>query len=89
MEFETLYGIMMPEGSLVRGLMDFANSVDSIVPEGLTQASLSSAQEIQDYVDAYYEINGQYPTFLLKTVNSLAISAEPVAVVADETDVLH
>ena len=89
MEFETLYGIMMPEGSLVRGLMDFANSVDSIVPEGLTQASLSSAQEIQDYVDAYYEINGQYPSFLLKTVNCLAISAEPVAVVADETDVLH
>lgn len=89
MEFDTLYGLLMPEGSLTRGLLDFADEVGGFAPEGLTQASLSDAQEIQDYVDAYYEINGQYPTFLLKTINSLAVSAEPVAVVADEADILH
>ena len=79
----------MPEDSLLRGLMDFVDAAGNIVPEGLMQATLSNAQEIQEFVDAYYEVNGQYPTFLLKTVNSLAVSAEPVAVVADESDVLH
>ena len=89
MEFQTLYGLIMPEDSLLRGLMDFVDAAGNIVPEGLMQATLSNAQEIQEFVDAYYEVNGQYPTFLLKTVNSLAVSAEPVAVVADESDVLH
>lgn len=88
-ELETVYGRLMPEGSALRGILDFVNEAGSIAPDGLTQASLSTAQEIQDYVDAYYEINGQYPVFLLKTVNSLVVSAEPAMVVADEADIPH
>ena len=86
-ELETVYGRLMPEGSALRGILDFVNETGGFAPDGLTEASLSGAQEIQDYVDAYYEINGQYPVFLLKTVNSLVVSAEPAMVVADEADI--
>ena len=55
----------------------------------MTQASLSDAQEIQEYVDAYYEVNGQYPAFLLEMVNSLIISGEAALVDADEADIPH
>ena len=88
-ELETVYGRLMPEGSALRGILDFVNEAGSFAPDGLTEASLSDAQEIQDYVDAYYEINGQYPVFLLKTVNSLVVSAEAAMVAADEADIPH
>ena len=88
-ELETLYGRLIPEGSMLRGMLDYANEADGIGGSGVTQASLSDAQEIQEYVDAYYEVNGQYPAFLLEMVNSLIISGEAALVDADEADIPH
>lgn len=88
-ELETLYGRLIPEGSILRGMLDYANEADGIGGSGVTQASLSDAQEIQEYVDAYYEVNGQYPAFLLEMVNSLIISGEAALVDADEADIPH
>ena len=88
-ELETLYGRLIPEGSMLRGMLDYANEADGIGGSGVTQASLSDAQEIQEYVDAYYEVNGQYPSFLLEMVNSLIVSGEVALVDADEADIPH
>ena len=88
-ELETLYGRLIPEGSMLRGMLDYANEADGIGGSGVTQASLSDAQEIQEYVDAYYEANGQYPTFQLEMVNSLIVSGEAALVDADESDIPH
>ena len=88
-ELETLYGRLIPEGSMLRGMLDYANEADGIGGSGVTQASLSDAQAIQEYVDAYYEVNGQYPSFLLEMVNSLIVSGEVALVDADETDIPH
>lgn len=88
-ELETLYGRLIPEGSMLRGMLDYANEADGIGGSGVTQASLSDAQAIQEYVDAYYEVNGQYPSFLLEMVNSLIVSGEVALVDADEADIPH
>ena len=88
-ELETLYGRLIPEGSMLRGMLDYANEADGIGGSGVTQASLSDAQAIQEYVNAYYEVNGQYPAFLLEMVNSLIISGEAALVDADEADIPH
>ena len=88
-ELETLYGRLIPEGSMLRGMLDYVNEAEGIGGNGVTQASLSDAQEIQEYVDAYYEVNGQYPAFLLEMVNSLIISGEAALVDADEADIPH
>lgn len=88
-ELETLYGRLIPEESMLRGMLDYANEADGIGGSGVTQASLSDAQAIQEYVDAYYEVNGQYPSFLLEMVNSLIVSGEVALVDADEADIPH
>ena len=88
-ELETLYGRLIPEGSMLRGMLDYVNEAEGIGGNGVTQASLSDAREMQEYVDAYYEVNGQYPSFLLEMVNSLIVSGEVALVDADEADIPH
>lgn len=88
-ELETLYGRLIPEGSMLRGMLDYVNEAEGIGGNGVTQASLSDAQAIQEYVDVYYEVNGQYPSFLLEMVNSLIVSGEVALVDADEADIPH
>ena len=88
-ELETLYGRLIPEGSMLRGVLDFVSEAGGAGGSGVPQASLSDAQAIQEYVDAYYEANGQYPTFQLEMVNSLIVSGEAALVDADESDIPH
>lgn len=83
--FETVYSKMMGEGSWGGDIMAFTSeltghSYPSIVPEGLIKTKLHDAGDVQTYINEYYKINQQYPTFEIKKINSMASSLEPVIV---------
>lgn len=85
MEFGTYFSQVMPEHSLLRGMVSYTNSIEEmngIIPEALTKLSLKTAEDIQDYVDAYYQLGHEYPTFYIKTTNSLVLSVDVAVVVA-------
>lgn len=85
--FGSIYSQMMPEGSLVGGFYRmFAQAYgdDSIIPEALLETELDNAEEIQAYIEAYVNINGEYPAYEMDMVNSLVDYLEPVMVVTSD-----
>ncbi len=83
--FETVYSKMMPDGSILGGMVNIMDAYlnDSFMPAELIEDGLHNADEIQAFVDAYYEANHEYPTFEITKVNSVANHLEPIMVVID------
>lgn len=85
MTFETIYTQMIPEGSFIGGMARLMSQLENdMLPEALLKTKLHDAGDIQAFVDAYVEINGEYPSFEINTVNSLVESMEPIMILTAE-----
>lgn len=85
MTFETIYTRMMPEGSFVGGMARLISQMeDGMLPEALLKTKLHAAADVQAFVDAYVEINGEYPSFEFYTVNSEVEEMEPIMILTSE-----
>ncbi|MCC8127505.1 MAG: hypothetical protein LIO92_08930 [Clostridiales bacterium] len=81
--FGSFYTANMPEGGVADTLMRITGAYGNVLPESVLNREMHTEQEINDYVEAYREINDMDPVLVITTVNSEVKAAEPTMINPD------